>query len=71
MPDKPAAEVPIDEPLVRRLVHAQASHLIPPDARIVHVDEGWDCSVWRVGASHAARLPRRAAAVEPTTNEQR
>ncbi|KHK97473.1 hypothetical protein LK09_12015 [Microbacterium mangrovi] len=68
---KPAAEVHIDHTLVRRLVETQASDLISPGSRIAHVDEGWDCSVWRIGDRHAARLPRRAAAADLTVNEHR
>jgi aminoglycoside phosphotransferase (APT) family kinase protein len=68
---KPAAEIRIDERLVRELVEAQAAHIVARDLAITHVDEGWDCSVWRIGEDHAARLPRRAAAAALTVNEHR
>jgi aminoglycoside phosphotransferase (APT) family kinase protein len=71
MPDKPSAELSIDERLVRRLVASQAPGLVDADASVSHVEDGWDCSVWRVGSRYAARLPRRAAAVQLTVNEHR
>nr|WP_211160474.1 phosphotransferase [Microbacterium sp. MF43] len=71
VPDKPAAEVTIDEPLVRHLVSSQASR-IPQAATLplVRAAEGWDCAVWRLGDAHAVRLPRRAAAAPLIQHEQ-
>lgn len=72
MADKPSAEVRIDEPLVRALVSSQASGL--PGARtraLLHVADGWDCSVWRWGSDLAIRLPRRAAAAPLVRHEQK
>ncbi|KQZ84478.1 hypothetical protein ASD56_11020 [Microbacterium sp. Root166] len=72
MPDKPAAEVRIDEELVRGLVMTQASH-VAPDASsvpILKVAEGWDSEVWRLGREWAARLPRRELAAPLVLHEQ-
>ena len=71
MPDKPTAEVTIDETLVRHLVSSQASH-VPRAAMLplLRVAEGWDCAVWRLGDAHAVRLPRRAAAAPLIHHEQ-
>lgn len=71
MPDKPAAEIVIGEDLVRALVTTQATSI--PDAAtlpLVHVAEGWDCSVWRLGPRLAVRLPRRALAAPLIRHEQ-
>jgi len=61
VPDKPAAEILIDEQVVRALLAtsdlAESSHL--PLAKVA---EGWDCEVWRLGADLAVRIPRRAMA---------
>jgi aminoglycoside phosphotransferase (APT) family kinase protein len=72
VPDKPAAEVRIDEALVRRLVAAQASHLLPHPSGVTvrKVAEGWDSEVWRIGADLAARLPRRSLAAPLVLHEQ-
>ncbi|MET0736130.1 MAG: aminoglycoside phosphotransferase family protein [Microbacterium sp.] len=72
MPDKPAAEVPIDERLVRELL-TQAEGAVPDAALrpLSKVAEGWDCEVWRLGEDHAVRLPRRALAAPLILNEQR
>lgn len=72
MADKPSAEVRIDEALVRTLVSSQASRV--PGARtraLLHVADGWDCSVWRWGSDLAVRLPRRAAAAPLVRHEQK
>lgn len=73
VPDKPAAEVLIDETVVRRLLTAQASAVIPDAATLalVKTAEGWDSEVWRLGSSFAVRLPRRALAAPLVLNEQR
>lgn len=71
MPDKPAAEVTIDAELVRALVEDQARDLgAGRTAAPRHVADGWDCSVWRLGADLAVRLPRRAAAAPLVRHEQ-
>ncbi len=72
MPDRPRAEVVIDEPLVRGLLGTQAYRMVDAAAiPLRHVDEGWDCSVWRLGDDLAVRLPRRAVAAPLVANEQR
>ncbi|SFS07015.1 Predicted kinase, aminoglycoside phosphotransferase (APT) family [Microbacterium sp. cf046] len=71
MPDQPAAELVIDEQLVRELVTSQAGAV--PDAAtspLVHVADGWDCSVWRLGDDLAVRLPRRARSAPLVLHEQ-
>ena len=67
MPDSPAAEIAIDETLVRGLLRAQA-----PDAAarpLTRAASGWDCETWRLGDDLAVRLPRRAAAAPLLVNE--
>src|SRR6478672_13942116 len=72
MPDKPAAELAIDGALVRALVTAQAGAIADAGTLpIAHAADGWDCSVWRLGAHWAVRLPRRAIAAPLVLNEQR
>jgi aminoglycoside phosphotransferase (APT) family kinase protein len=63
MSDKPAAEVDVDEALVRALL-THAPEVIPDAATVAvrRVAEGWDCTIWRVGDHLAARLPRRRVA---------
>ncbi|MHC2998874.1 phosphotransferase [Microbacterium sp. HJ5] len=72
MPDKPAAEVLIDERLVRRLVVAQGAGRIADAASLPlrKVAEGWDSEVWRLGGHWAVRLPRRALAAPLVLHEQ-
>lgn len=69
VPDKPAAEIDVDDRLVRRLLSEQASDLAHLALRLVTA--GWDNVVWRLGDSHGVRLPRRAAAAPLVENEQR
>ncbi|MQA78083.1 MAG: phosphotransferase [Streptosporangiales bacterium] len=55
---KPAAEVHIDVPLVRRLLNAQFPQWA--DLPIQPVDaSGWDNAIYRLGSDLAVRLPRR------------
>ncbi|WES65175.1 aminoglycoside phosphotransferase family protein [Microbacter sp. GSS18] len=72
MPDAPAAEIPADRSLVRRLLAHQAS-AIPGAARLPLrlVDEGWDNRIWRLGTAWTVRLPRRAIAAPLIEGEQR
>ncbi|GAA2012916.1 phosphotransferase [Microbacterium ulmi] len=73
MPDKPRAEVVIDEPLVRRLLVTQATDALP-DAAILPLAlaaEGWDSAVWRLGDDLAVRLPRRRLGAPLIVHEQR
>ncbi|GAA1914226.1 aminoglycoside phosphotransferase family protein [Microbacterium aoyamense] len=72
MPDKPPAEVLIDERVVRALL-AQANASIPDAASraLTKTSEGWDSEVWRLGEDLAVRLPRRALAAPLVLHEQR
>ena len=67
--DMPAAEVDVDEPLVRALLEEQHPDLA--DLRIEVVANGWDNAVVRVGDDLVARLPRRELAVPLVEHEQR
>lgn len=69
MADRPAAEVVIDEVLVRSLLEAQAPEYA--DRPLRRVAEGWDNEMWLVGTEHAVRLPRRASAAPLIEHEQR
>jgi aminoglycoside phosphotransferase (APT) family kinase protein len=73
VPDKPAAEVLIDDSLVRRLLTTQAAAVVAraETALLEKVAEGWDCEVWRLGRTLAVRLPRRDMAGPLVLNEQR
>ncbi len=64
----PAAEVAVDEPLVRRLLAAQ----FPAGAGLPLRLEanGWDNAIFRLGPELAVRLPRRQASAELVLNEQ-
>ncbi|WP_439693086.1 aminoglycoside phosphotransferase family protein [Curtobacterium sp. SP.BCo] len=65
----PAAEVDVDEPLVRALLRDQHPDLaeLPLDV----VANGWDNVIVRLGDLLAVRLPRRAAAADLIEHEQR
>ncbi|MGD8281803.1 MAG: aminoglycoside phosphotransferase family protein [Gemmatimonadota bacterium] len=65
----PPAEVSVDADLARRLLAAQHPHLLGSDP--VPVGEGWDNFIFRVGAEHALRVPRRQVGVELLLHEQR
>lgn len=65
----PAAEVDINERLVRRLLREQRADLA--DQTITLVDVGWDNATYRLGENLAVRLPRRRLAVALIENEQR
>lgn len=69
----PTAEVEITAELVRRLVSAQAKDAVPDAAALplAKTAAGWDSELWRLGASLAVRLPRRALAAPLVLNEQR
>ena len=68
MADRPAAEVAIDEVLVRDLLRSQHPDLA--ELPLALVDEGWDNAVWRLGDHLAVRLPRRAMAAPLVRHEQ-
>ncbi len=67
---RPAAEVRIDIPLVRRLVAVQfpqwASLAVEPVE-----SAGWDNTIFRLGSGLAARLPRRRVSAEHVSQEHR
>ncbi|MBT2486218.1 MULTISPECIES: aminoglycoside phosphotransferase family protein [unclassified Microbacterium] len=73
MVDKPAADIRIDETLVRALVTSHAARL-PQGAAALPLEkvaEGWDSELWRLGPHLAVRLPRREPAAVLVLNEQR
>jgi aminoglycoside phosphotransferase (APT) family kinase protein len=65
----PAAEVQLDEGLVRELLAAQHADLAAGTLRLVAA--GFDNELWRLGDDLAVRMPRRAAAAALLENEQR
>lgn len=66
--DIPDGDVAADEALVERLVARQFPELSAP---VSLVAEGWDNALFRLGASLAVRLPRRAVAARLIDHEQR
>ena len=66
---KPAAEMSIDEALVRDLFREQHPDLA--DLALIDVGEGWDNKLFRLGDELAVRLPRRAIAAPLIDQEQR
>ena len=58
-----SAEIDVDEPLVRRLLVAEAPHLA--DRPLSLSAHGWDNAIWRLGDDLAVRVTRRAAAAHP------
>ena len=64
----PAAEVAIDEDLVRRLLRAQHPDLADRPLRIVA--SGWDNVLARLGDDLVVRVPRRALAAASILHEQ-
>lgn len=63
----PAAEIAIDEALVRRLLEAQHKDLAA--LPLTPVASGWDNATFRLGDALAVRLPRRAAGAPLVVNE--
>lgn len=66
----PAADVPIDTDLVRRLVADQFPHWAGLEMAPVE-SPGWDNALFRLGPELLVRLPRRALGAELVPNEQR
>ncbi len=65
---RPAAEVVIDVPLVRRLLETQFPQW--GGLAIAPVESaGWDNAIYRLGAELAVRLPRRRIGAEHLENE--
>jgi aminoglycoside phosphotransferase (APT) family kinase protein len=65
---RPAAEVPIDVPLVRRLIGSQFPRWSGLAVRPVEC-AGWDNMIYRLGAGLAVRLPRRPFSADQTQKE--
>ncbi len=65
----PAADVDIDEALVRGLLQSQRPDLAELPIRVVA--NGWDNAIVRLGDEWMVRLPRRAAAAALIESEQR
>lgn len=65
---KPAADIEIDEPLVRSLLREQHPDLA--DLPLQSIDSGWDNAMFRLGAALVVRLPRRVAAAHLIEHEQ-
>jgi aminoglycoside phosphotransferase (APT) family kinase protein len=66
---KPAADIEIDETLVRSLLRAQHPDLAHLPLR--SMDSGWDNAMFKLGDELAVRLPRRVAAAKLIEHEQR
>jgi aminoglycoside phosphotransferase (APT) family kinase protein len=65
----PAAEVSVDDSLVRALLADQHSDLAA--LPVVEIAHGWDNAIYRLGDHLTVRLPRRAVAAALLENEQR
>ncbi|MDH4280645.1 MAG: aminoglycoside phosphotransferase family protein [Acidimicrobiia bacterium] len=71
----PAADVAVDEALVRRVLEHAAAHdgldpeLASQDLQLLA--NGWDNTLYRLGDHHVVRLPRRAVAIGLVLSEQR
>ena len=65
---KPAADIHIDEALVRALLRAQHPDLA--ELQLQEVDSGWDNAMFRLGDELALRLPRRVAVAKLIDTEQ-
>lgn len=65
----PAADIPVDLPLVRTLLRLQHPDLAHLDLEAIGA--GWDNAMFRLGTSLVVRVPRRAGAAALLVNEQR
>lgn len=65
----PAAEITIDESLIRSLLQKQFPML--SDLALSYLNEGWDNVMYRLGDGYLIRLPRRQQAVPFIEREQR
>lgn len=65
----PAADMEVDEALLRALLEEQHPDLA--EAPLRQLAAGWDNTLWRVGDELLARLPRREVAARLTVDEQR
>lgn len=66
---KPAADIEIDEALVRLLLHEQHPDLA--DLPLQAIDSGWDNAMFRLGEALVVRLPRRVAVTHLIEREQK
>ena len=66
---KPAADIEIDETLVRSLLRAQHPDLA--HLPLQSMESGWDNAMFKLGDEFAVRLPRRVAAAKLIEHEQR
>ena len=64
----PAAEIEIDEALVRSLLSDQHTDLAKLPLK--HIESGWDNSTWKLGEDMAVRVPRRTIANTLLKREQ-
>jgi aminoglycoside phosphotransferase (APT) family kinase protein len=62
-----SADVAVDAPLVRRLIHGQFPQLALETLELVA--EGWDNTVWLVDGEWAFRVPRREIAIAGVERE--
>ncbi|MDN4597031.1 aminoglycoside phosphotransferase family protein [Leifsonia virtsii] len=67
MSDTPAADIPVDEALVARLLAEQHPDLAGP---LRLVSDGWDNRLFRLGDALAVRIPRREVAAHLIEHEQ-
>ncbi|HEV8333495.1 MAG TPA: aminoglycoside phosphotransferase family protein [Steroidobacteraceae bacterium] len=65
---KPAADIEVDEALVRSLLREQHPDLASLPLR--EIDSGWDNAMFRLGDTLVVRLPRRVAATHLIEREQ-
>ena len=65
----PAAEIDIDEPLVRRMLADQHPDLA--DRPLTLVANGWDNVIFRLGDDLVVRMPRRRLGADLVENEHR
>jgi len=65
---KPAADIAIDEALVRSLLREQQPDLA--DLPLREIDSGWDNAMFRLGPALVVRLPRRVAVTHLIEREQ-
>lgn len=66
---KPAADIEIDEALVRSLLREQHPDLA--DLPLQAIDSGWDNAMFRLGEALVVRLPRRVAVTHLIEREQK
>jgi len=65
----PAAEIEVDDDLVRGLLRDRAPHLA--GLRLARQGDGWDNVIYRLGDDLVVRLPRRGVVADALAHEQR